>query len=127
MLPLTELPKAVQRQIATVAIREYCVHSYLYYEKNTSIISDGEYDELCAWLRQNLKALREYDLNGYLDKELLKAGSGYGLKLSGQTLEAAEARYKLLMEEKPSFKKQKSADRITKKVTTQYKDLDDLF
>lgn len=57
----------------------YLMFSYLYYEKNVSLIDDGEFDTMC----KNL--LEKYDDLEHMHKHLvskgdLTAGTGYGIK-----------------------------------------------
>jgi len=56
------------------AVRQYLIHSYLYYELNESVISDHEYDQLCVEL---LKSDVDHPL---VDKGNLEAGTGYNIK-----------------------------------------------
>lgn len=84
----------VVRQIAHIAMREYCLHSWLYYEKDESIIHDEDYDNLCKWLFDNYEWLQLFDMNNHLDLDLLDAGSGYNLTIEGLTLMYCEKVYK---------------------------------
>jgi len=34
-------------------MREYLIHSYLYYKTGDTILSDQAFDELCAWILKN--------------------------------------------------------------------------
>ena len=57
----------------------YLMFSYLYYEKNISLIDDGEFDKMCRTL------LEKYDDLEHMHKPLvtkgdLTAGTGYGIK-----------------------------------------------
>ena len=57
----------------------YLMFSYLYYEKNISLIEDGEFDKMCRTL------LEKYDDLEHMHKHLvskgdLTAGTGYGIK-----------------------------------------------
>jgi len=55
-------------------VKDYLIHSYLYYILDNSVISDGEYDTLC-------KELLQSDIEHPLvDKGALAAGSGYSIK-----------------------------------------------
>lgn len=96
---------------AHVAIREYAVHSHIYYEYNESIISDEEFDSLCVWLLENFKWIKPHDINDYLDEDRLEEGTGYHLKVAGLTRELAEQRLKMHLAdraaEKPKKKKRK--------------------
>ena len=87
---MKKLPYILQQKFAFVAIREYAAHSYLYYDKNESLISDAEYDQLCKWLLENLSWIKVHDMNGYLRKELLECGSGYNIEVVGLTRQYAE-------------------------------------
>lgn len=75
------------------ATRSYAVHSWLYYEKNSPMISDAQYDELCKYLLANWEEAKAADTNGYLNKEELECGSGYvtASKVAGITLKYAES------------------------------------
>ncbi len=83
-------PAFLQKKLAFVAIREYAAHSYIYYEKDNSIISDAEYDALCQWCLKNFTWLKPHDLNNYLRKDMLECGSGYDISVIGLTKDYAE-------------------------------------
>lgn len=87
------VPKCIQDRVAFNAIRMYAALSYLYYEKDESPVSDGEFDKLCAWLQENWDWVKQHDLNGYLSKESLAAGTGFDVakRVCGQTKEFAES------------------------------------
>ena len=57
----------------------YLMTSFLYYEKDESIISDGDYDWLCSEL-----LIRWEDITHWhkkcIDRDGLSAGSGYAIK-----------------------------------------------
>lgn len=59
------------------AVKDYYVHSYLYYIEDTCIVSDHEYDEICQLLFDNYETALFHDEEGLLDLEALQAGSGY--------------------------------------------------
>jgi len=82
-------PLSVEKQLCTVIIREYCLHSYAYYIKDTNIIPDSEYDELCLYMKEHFTTIKKHDISGYINYEELKAGSGYvtAHKITGQTLD----------------------------------------
>lgn len=62
--------------------KKYFEESYKYYVLYTdNSISDNEYDMLCLDLLNNFDKVPE-EYSNYLDKELLKAGSGYSIPLS---------------------------------------------
>lgn len=90
------LPKCIEETTAFIAIREYMVHSYVYEKKSDCIIPDSEYDELCKWLLINWNWVKPYDINDYLEKSALHAGTGSKAanSICGLTLDYAEKRYK---------------------------------
>lgn len=81
----------LKQQVAFVCIRAYAAHSFLYYVKDSPVISDGDYDALCKFLLENYDWIKPYDLNNYLDAGCLKAGSGFTIaeKVCGQTRDYA--------------------------------------
>lgn len=89
---LESLPACVLHQMATVAWRNYAAHSYLYYVKDDPVISDGEYDVLCRFIRDNFDWIKPHDLNDYLHLDGLEAGSGFDIapRVTGQTKDYAE-------------------------------------
>lgn len=93
------IPSALLPFFAHVAIRAYAAHSYLYYKKDTNVISDCDYDALCVWLSENYEWIKSYDMNNYLDLGELICGSGFvaAEKVCGQTRDYAES-----LIEKPS-------------------------
>lgn len=85
------IPNCIEAQVAFIAIRAYAAHSYIYYAKNENIIDDGAFDQLCKWLLANYNWVKPYDINKYLNKGALGAGTGYSLKVIGQTRDYAES------------------------------------
>jgi len=83
----------LEQQIATVCIRAYAAHSYLYYERDESLITDQEFDALCVFLLGNYKWIKQWDLDKYLSRDALKAGTGFDIasKVCGQTKDYAES------------------------------------
>jgi hypothetical protein len=60
---------------------DFLAHSYLYYIKNTSVIPDGHFDQICNWLIRDMKTTEAKDTKYYhLCRELGISGSGYYLK-----------------------------------------------
>ena len=86
-----DIPSCVRPQVAHVAIKYYAAYSYLYYEKDASLISDGEFDELCKWLLKNYEWVKPFDLNDYLSESSLEAGTGFDIasRVCGQTRDLA--------------------------------------
>lgn len=112
-------PQAVRAQVAVVLWRAYAAHSYLYYQRNTSIITDGDFDELCKYILENYDWIKPHDLNNYLDETALGAGTGFHLVVVGQTRDYAEA---LLAKHNEATKKKKPAKKKQPEI-----DLDDLI
>lgn len=63
-------------------LRQFLVHSYLYYKLDESIISDTEYDRICMELRELLKKHPEADLpfRKIAEKALGDEASGYSIR-----------------------------------------------
>jgi hypothetical protein len=59
-------------------IKNYLIHSYLYYELDESIISDTEFDCLCQRLDMNWPNQQSV-YKKYISKADLKAGTGFSL------------------------------------------------
>ena len=87
---MENLPETLAAKFAFCSIQAYAAHSYLYYDRNESLISDGEFDAICRWLEVNFGWVKPHDINGYLDQGKLAAGTGYGLNVCGQTKNYAE-------------------------------------
>jgi hypothetical protein len=69
---------AVQEEIM---IKEYLIHSYLYYILNESIITDDEYDTMCRQLDMNWSNYQSV-WKKYVSRADLKAGTGFALFVS---------------------------------------------
>jgi len=67
----------------------YFISSYCYYELDYSLMSDGEYDDLCKELYLFYDILTHPHAE-FLDQELLKCGSGFGLRYPQRAISAAE-------------------------------------
>lgn len=78
-----------------VLIREYAVHSWLYYDQDTSLICDGDFDKLCKYILDNFAAIKPHDINGYLTEDDMRAGTGMTVasKVCGMTLRDARKRF----------------------------------
>ena len=57
----------------------YLMYSYLYYEKDSPIISAAEYDTICKRLHDEWDNIEHYHKH-IINKEHLVAGTGYSLK-----------------------------------------------
>ena len=54
-------------------IRQFLVHSFLYYKLDESIISDTDYDSLCVELKGLIK-----DKSNFIYEELIQSSMGKG-------------------------------------------------
>ena len=64
-------------------IRQYLVHSFLYYQLDESIISDRHYDEICAEVLQLMETYTGSSLLPYQElvkKSLSEDASGFSLR-----------------------------------------------
>ena len=59
----------------------YLMFSYLYYEKNISLIEDTEFDKLCSTLLEKYDSV-EHMHKHLVDKGALSAGTGYDIKFT---------------------------------------------
>lgn len=90
---ISPVPKSIEKEYAFITIRAYCLHSYVYYALDTTIISDAEYDELCKHIEKHFTFFKKYDINDYINYDEIKAGSGYTIpsKICGQTKDYIES------------------------------------
>jgi|TARA_B110000285_G_C14521278_1_gene336663 hypothetical protein len=70
----------------------YLMSSYLYYKKDKSVLSDGDYDMLCKRLYKEWDNVK-HPHKHLIDKESLLAGTGYQLKYTNMIMGAAETWY----------------------------------
>ena len=66
----------------------YLMFSYLYYEKNISLIDDTEYDSLCKTLLEKFDNLKHFHKH-LVKKESLTAGTGYDIKYTNLIKDSA--------------------------------------
>ena len=72
-------------------VSDYLIHSYLYYELDTSIISDEEFNHIC---KQLLSQLPVTHIHAHLvDPESLKASTGFGISFPSVVKDSAIHRY----------------------------------
>ena len=69
-------------------IKYYFTLSYLYYEKDTSVVSDDYYDRLCKRLYEEWDSF-EHPYKEKVERETLLAGTGFGLEYSERMKGAA--------------------------------------
>ena len=78
----------VWKQNPNMLIPYYLMFSYLYYEKNISLIEDGEFDDMCKTLLEKLDSLTHMH-NHLVKKESLIAGTGYDIKYTNLIKDSA--------------------------------------
>ena len=66
----------------------YLMFSYLYYEKNISLINDAEFDGMCKTLLDKLDTLTHMHKH-LIKKESLTAGTGYDIKYTNLIKDSA--------------------------------------
>ena len=60
-------------------VPHFLMHSYLYYIRLQSIITDAEYDKLCKRLSDEWEGVTHHHKH-LIDREALRAGTGFYLK-----------------------------------------------
>jgi len=66
----------------------YLMSSYLYYECDKNVLTDSQFDYLCKKILDNWDSI-DHMHKHLLDKETLKAGSGYGIKYTNLIMSAS--------------------------------------
>ena len=74
-------------------VPKYLIHSYLYYEQDTNLISDEEFNSICKKLLDNFDEI-EHPHKYLLDKESLKANTEFTIKYPSIVKHCAKIRYK---------------------------------
>ena len=78
----------IWEQNENMLIPYYLMFSYLYYEKNISLIDDGEFDGMCKTLLEKLDTLTHMHKH-LVKKESLTAGTGYDIKCTNMIKDSA--------------------------------------
>ena len=76
-------------QNENMLIPYYLMFSYLYYEKNISLIDDAEFDGICKTLLDKLDTLTHMHKH-LIKKESLTAGTGYDIKYTNLIKDSAD-------------------------------------
>ena len=76
----------------------YLMSSYLYYELDKNVLKDEEFDYICKKLYDNFDDVTHMHKH-LLDKDNLKAGSGYGITYTNMIIGGANSWYKQETEE----------------------------
>ena len=78
----------IWEQNENMLIPYYLMFSYLYYEKNISLIDDAEFDGMCKTLLNKLDSLTHMHKH-LVKKESLTAGTGYDIKYTNLIKDSA--------------------------------------
>ncbi len=78
----------IWEQNENMLIPYYLMFSYLYYEKNISLIDDAEFDGMCKTLLDKLDSLTHMHKH-LVKKESLTAGTGYDIKYTNLIKDSA--------------------------------------
>ena len=78
----------IWEQNENMLIPYYLMFSYLYYEKNISLIDDAEFDAMCKTLLEKLDTLTHMHKH-LVKKESLTAGTGYDIKYTNLIKDSA--------------------------------------
>ena len=78
----------IWEQNENMLIPYYLMFSYLYYEKNISLIDDAEFDGMCKTLLDKLDILTHMHKH-LIKKESLTAGTGYDIKYTNLIKDSA--------------------------------------
>ena len=70
----------------------YLMSSYLYYECDKNVLDDTQFDYLCKKLYDNWDSV-EHMHKHLIDKDNLKAGSGYGITYTNMIMSSAMSWY----------------------------------
>ena len=70
----------------------YLMSSYLYYEHDKNVLDDTQFDYLCKKLYDNWDSV-EHMHKHLIDKDNLKAGSGYGITYTNMIMSSAMSWY----------------------------------
>ena len=68
-----------------MAVPFYLMSSYLYYEEDRSVLSDADFDDLCKMMLDKWDDIEHYHKH-LIEKDQLKAGTGYYLKYKYPTI-----------------------------------------
>lgn len=74
-------------------VNAYLIFSYLYYEKDESIVSDYFYDNMCRTMLDNFDKLGDSEYKDMVTEDALRAGTGHHLvgKFPEPVVKKAEA------------------------------------
>ena len=81
-------------------VRQFLVHSFLYYQLNESIIGDRNYDQICVQLKEVIKDQDKYHYQNIIEKSLGAEGSGFSIHKKEYPPEIISAAFHLLYQDK---------------------------
>lgn len=84
-----ELDKVSMNRLVPI----YLMSSYLYYEHDKNVLDDTQFDYVCKRLYDNFDDVTHMHKH-LLDKDNLKAGSGYGITYTNLIMSSALAWHK---------------------------------
>jgi len=87
-------------------IRQFLVHSFLYYQLDESIISDENYDRICVQLKEVIVGQDKYLYQNLIENSLGSEGSGFSIPRKSYPPEIISTAFHLLYQDK--FSEQKS-------------------
>lgn len=86
-------------------VRQFLVHSFLYYQLDESIIGDHNYDQICIQLKEAVKSQDKYLHQNIIEKSLGAEGSGFSIHKKDYPPQIISAAFHLLYQDKFSEKK----------------------
>lgn len=88
------MSKLLKHSGKSYLVRDYLIHSYLYYELDVTLIDDHEFNLICKELATELDNIEH--MHKYLvDRENLDANTGYDIKYPTIVKHCAEKLYKI--------------------------------
>lgn len=90
-------------------VKYYLMSSYLYYELDVNVFNDTEFDELCKILLKDFNDIKHMHKH-LLDKDSLKASTGYTLKYPTIVKHLAVKWYNNYVEYINNLKRKKNVD-----------------
>ena len=86
-------------------VRQFLVHSFLYYQLDESIIGDHNYDQICIQLKEAVNGQDKYLHQNIIEKSLGAEGSGFSIHKKDYPPQIISAAFHLLYQDKFSEKK----------------------
>ena len=83
-------------------VRQFLVHSFLYYQLDESIIGDHNYDQICIQLKEAVQGQDKYLHQNIIEKSLGAEGSGFSIHKKAYPPSIVSAAFHLLYQDKCS-------------------------